>query len=108
MEKGLHNIIAAIETVTVLIPEESGRGAVSSIKLTNSSTAIVEVDLYLEDYNAADNSENPTHIVKTDIPAKTSLVLDDDMSFNNSVLSLVIKTTGAQITAATPLSIIIK
>jgi hypothetical protein len=46
--------------------------------------------------------------VTTDIPARTTLLLNEGLSFNNSILGLVIKTTGANLAAATPLSIIIK
>tara|TARA_R110000744_G_C18967365_1_gene517671 strand:- start:136 stop:456 length:321 start_codon:yes stop_codon:yes gene_type:complete len=106
MERGLYHITATSATVTPLRPIYGSNGNIKSIRLTNASTAVVNVDLYLEDSTAADAGRS--HIVKTDIPAKTTLLLNEGLSFNNSVLSLVVKTTGANLTAANPFSIIIK
>ena len=106
MEKGLYHIAATGSTVTSLIPIYGSRGAIKSIKLTNASAAVVTVDLYLEDSSAADAGRS--HIFVTSIPALTTVFLDDGVSFDNSVLSLNIKTSGASLAAATPLSIIIK
>jgi len=106
MEYGLHHIKATSATVTPLRPIYGSGGNVRSIRLTNASTAVVNIDLYLEDSTAVDDGRS--HIVTTDIPAKTTLLLNEGLSFNNSILGLVIKTTGANLAAATPLSIIIK
>jgi hypothetical protein len=99
MQKGLFNI----ETTgpTTLIPIYGSGGSISSIRLTNYSAAnVVTVDLYLEDA-AAVKSYMLNDLV---IPVAGSLLLDEHMSFDNSVLGLKIATTGT-----TPLlSVIIK
>jgi hypothetical protein len=106
MEYGLYHITATDPTVTPLRPIYGSSGSIKSIRLTNASAAVVNVDLYLEDSTAADAGRS--HIVTTDIPAKTTLLLNEELAFNNSVLGLVVKTTGANLSAATPFSIIIK
>tara|TARA_R110000796_G_scaffold214330_1_gene330324 strand:- start:463 stop:783 length:321 start_codon:yes stop_codon:yes gene_type:complete len=106
MEYGLYHITATSATITPLRPIYGSRGNIRSIRLTNASTAVVNIDLYLEDSTAVDAGRS--HIVTTDIPAKTTLLLDEGLSFNNSALGLVIKTTGDNLSAATPFSIIIK
>lgn len=106
MEYGLHHITATSPTVTPLIPIYGSRGNIGSIRLTNASAAVVSIDLYLEDSTAV--AAGRSHIVTTDIPAKTTLLLDEGLSFDNAVLGLVILTNGANLAAATPLSIIIK
>tara|TARA_R110002167_G_scaffold67163_3_gene189823 strand:- start:228 stop:548 length:321 start_codon:yes stop_codon:yes gene_type:complete len=106
MEYGLHHIIATGATITTLIPIHGSGGSIKSIRLTNASAAVVNVDLYLEDSTAVDSGRS--HIVTTDIPAKTTLLLNEGVSFDNSVLGLSVKTTGASLAAATPFSVIIK
>ena len=106
MEYGLYHITATSATVTPLRPIYGRRGLIKSIRLTNASAAVVNIDLYLEDSTAADAGRS--HIVTTDIPAKTTLLLDEGLNFDNTVLGLVVKTTGASLSAATPFSIIIK
>ena len=49
-----------------------------------------------------------TYILKTSIPASTSLLLDEGISFNNKTHALKLKTTGAGLAISTPLSVIIK
>ena len=106
MERGLYHIIATGPTVTSLIPIYGSEGGIKSIRMTNASAAVVNVDLYLEDSSAADAGRS--HLFTADMPAKTTLFLNEGISFNNAVLSLNIKTTGSGLTAATPFSIIIK
>ena len=48
------------------------------------------------------------YIVKTDIPAQTTLMLDNIPSVNNKKSTLKLKTTGAGLAISTPLSVIIK
>ena len=49
-----------------------------------------------------------TYILKTSIPASTSLLLDEGISFNNKTHALKLKTTGLDLAISTPLSVIIK
>ena len=101
MEKGLYNITSA--TTTTLIDFYKGKGSISFIRLTNvHSSTDVTVDLFLEDANS-----RKCYILKTDIPGKSSIFLEN-VSFNNSVLALKIITAGAGLGAHTPLSVIIK
>ena len=99
MEQGLTNITSA--TTTTLIPIYGSGGSVASIRLTNySASNAVTIDLYLEDA-AAVKSYILHDLV---IPVAGSLLLDEHMSFDNSVLGLKIMTSGT-----TPLlSVIIK
>tara|TARA_R110000765_G_C18475198_1_gene551794 strand:+ start:164 stop:484 length:321 start_codon:yes stop_codon:yes gene_type:complete len=106
MERGLHHITATGDTRTTLIPINGYGGSIKSIRITNCSAAVVSVDLYLESSAAADAGRS--HILLQDFPAKTSLLLDEEVGFDNAVLSLAIRTTGSGLTAALPLSIIIK
>lgn len=101
MEKGLYNITSA--TTTTLIDFYKGKGSISSIRLTNAHASTdVTVDLFLED-----TSGTKCYILKTDIPGKSSVFLEN-VSFNNAVLALKITTAGAGLGGSTPLSIIIK
>jgi|9_EtaG_2_1085328.scaffolds.fasta_scaffold23218_3 hypothetical protein len=101
MERGLYNIATA--TTTTLIDFYKGKGSISSIRLTNAHAATaVTVDLFLED-----ESSTKCYLLKTDIPGKASVFLEN-VSFNNSVLALKVTTAGSGLHAATPLSIIIK
>jgi hypothetical protein len=99
MEQGLTNITSA-DTFT-LIPIYGSGGSVSSIRLTNYSAAnAVTIGLYLEDAAAA-KSYMLNDLV---IPVGGSLLLDEHMSFDNSVLGLKIVTVGS----SPLLSVIIK
>lgn len=99
MEQGLTNITSA--TTTTLIPIYGSGGSVSSIRLTNySASNAVTIDLYLEDAAAA-KSYMLNDLV---IPVAGSLLLDEHMSFDNSVLGLKIVTVGT----SPLLSVIIK
>jgi len=102
MEKGLFNITEA--GTTTLIDIKTDRGAVNHITMTNThdSTAVT-VDLFLEDKSA-----NKSHIIKTDIPEKTALLLSEGLSFNNFNLSLKLTTSAGGLSTSTPLSVIIK
>tara|TARA_R110002012_G_C11542576_1_gene601587 strand:+ start:495 stop:800 length:306 start_codon:yes stop_codon:yes gene_type:complete len=101
MEKGLFNITEA--GTTTLIPIYGESGNVRSISLANTSSLEIIVDLFLQD-----SIGQNTYIIKTAIPSNVTLVLDDDMSFDNSVLGLILTTTAGSLSASTPLSIIIK
>ncbi len=106
MEYGLHHITATGSTRTTLIPIHGSGGSIKYIRLTNASSAVVSVDLYLEDSTAVDSGRS--HIVTTNIPANTALLLNEGVSFDNSVLGLSIRTAGASLSDSSPLSVIIK
>ena len=99
MERGLFDI--TINGPTTLIPIYSTGGNVRSIRLSNYSAANdITVDLYLED-----GSSNLSYIINDlVIPVATTLLLTEELSFDNSVLGMKIVTSGT-----TPLlSVIIK
>jgi len=104
MQRRLYNI--AEDTTTTLIPSGGSGGSITSIILTNSSTSSVDVDLYLAEIR--EDSTTNSHIATTNIPSKTSLLLEEGVSFDNSVLSLKITTSNGTLTGSNPLSIIIK
>ena len=106
MQRRLYNI--GSEKSTTLIPVGGSNGSIASIRLTNSSAAGVDVNLHL--YEERPTSPNDTaYIAVTNIPSKTTLLLNEGISFDNSVLGLKIETTnGGSLSDSTPLSIIIK
>ncbi len=98
MEYGLHHITTA--TTTTLIPIYGSRGSIKSISIANQhDTIAAHVDLYLDD------GTNTSYMVKSvEIPSGTTLVLDHNISFDNSVLGLKLVTVGTGL----PISVIIK
>ena len=102
MEKGLFNIASA--STTELIAIHNKTGGISSINMTNTHDSVaVTVDLFLEDKLGI-----KCRIVKTDIPGKTTLLLNDNLTFNNSTLGLKITTSGGGLSTSDYLSVIIK
>lgn len=98
MEYGLHHITSA--TTTTLIPIHGSGGAIKSISIANQhDNERAHVDLYLDD------GTNTSYMVKSAlIYPGTAMVLDHDISFDNSVLGLKLTTVGSGL----PLSVIIK
>ena len=83
MEYGLHHITSA--TTTTLIDTNSNRGGISSISICNQHASnVINIDVYLDD--------------------GTTLLLDHNLSFDNTVLSLKLVTTGSGL----PVSVIVK
>ena len=78
-------------TTTTLITKDSGvGGGIQKITIANKATATSnEILLDLHD------GSNTITILRTDIPPKTTLVLDDNLSFNSSVYNLRITTNSA-------------
>ena len=102
MESGLHNITSAATTTLADIYGRNGAVKYISLSNTHDSTAVT-IELFLED-----SSGNKSYIVKTDIPGKTTLVLSETISFDNSVLALKLTTSAGGLSTSTPLSVIIK
>jgi len=102
MERGLFNITSA--ATTTLIDTRTRQSKVSYIRMTNThDTTAVTIELFLED-----SSSNKVYILKTDVPAKTSFLLNENLSFDNSVLSLKLTTSAGGLSTSAPLSVIIK
>ena len=101
MQRGLFNITE--NTTTTLKAIRGGGGNIRSVSLANTSSADVVVELFLQD-----RSEVKAYIVKTTIPSNVTLLLDDDLSFDNSVLGLFLTAAGASLNDSTPLSVIVK
>ena len=86
MQKGLFNITGSSGDTTTLVPIESTLGNITSIRITNvHASNSLTVDLFLED---------SYYLKSTVIPAVTTLLLNEDLSFDSSVLNLKITTTG--------------
>ena len=102
MERGLFNITSA--TTTTLVDFRTRQSKVSYIRMANThdSTAVT-IQLFLED-----SSSSKVYILKTDIPGKTSLLLNENLSFDNGVLALKLTTSAGGLGTSTPLSVIIK
>ena len=99
MERGLFDI--TINGPTTLIPIYGTRGNIKSIRLSNySAVNDITIDLYLED-----GSSNLSYIINDlVIPVATTLLLTEELTFDNTVLGMKIVTSGT-----TPLlSVIIK
>jgi|21_taG_2_1085346.scaffolds.fasta_scaffold07360_5 hypothetical protein len=109
MQRRLYNIETSVSpTTTTLIPVGGSNGSIASIRLTNSSAAAVDVDLHLYEERPASVNDK-AYIAVTNIPSKTTLLLNEGISFDNSVLGLkIITTNGSSLSASTPLSVIIK
>ena len=108
MQRRLYNIATASPTTTTLIPVGGSNGSIASIRLTNSSAAAVDVDLHLYEEEPV-SANDKAYIVVTNIPSKTTLLLNEGVSFDNSVLGLkIITSNGSGLGVTTPLSIIIK
>ena len=102
MERGLFNITSA--TTTTLIDVRTKQSKNISIRMTNTSqSTAVRISLFLED-----DSSNKVYIATTDIPGLTSLLINEDLSFNNSTLALKLTTSAGGLSTSTPLSVIIK
>jgi len=106
MERGL-TIIPAAAADQVLIEKDSKRGSIKSISINNGhASTLATIDLYLKD--SAD-TPTKTYIVKNFvIPGGVTAVLDHNVSFDNTRLSLLITTVSGGIGAGTPISVIIK
>ena len=101
---GLFNITSA--TTTTLIPIYKDRGSISSIIFTNAhATADVNIQLFLED---DEPSPNKYYILSTDVPAKVSLFLNEDLGFNNNNFALKLTTQGSGLDLSNPLTVIVK
>tara|TARA_R100001224_G_C3924651_1_gene116555 strand:+ start:71 stop:394 length:324 start_codon:yes stop_codon:yes gene_type:complete len=98
MEYGLYHITSA--TTTTLIDSERNRGSINSISICNQHASDqIKVDLYLDD------GTNQSYIIKNVVIYQgTTLVLDHNISFDNSVLALKLTTTGTGL----PVSVIVK
>ena len=100
MESGLFNITSA--ATTTLIDFDAYGGDIDSIRISNNNNShSVTISLYLHDGTVANDAY---YVNGLDVPAKTSLLLNEGMSFDNSVLALKIITAGT----SPSISIIIK
>ena len=104
MKKGLFNIEG--NTDTPLIEEGVDAGSISSVRMTNTSTASVVVELTIKE--GPSGSVNTSHLVQTTIPAKTTLLVDEGLAFNNSIFSLNLKTSSGSLSSSVPLSVIVR
>ena len=94
--------ITSTQSDATLITHEAKRGAISSISISNQHASTDAVfDLYLKDELGTANN---IYIIKgVRIPAGTTLVLDDIVSFNNDMYSMKFTNTGGA-----PLSLIMR
>lgn len=90
MEKGLTNITSA--TSTVLIGFDSLKGNVNSIQISNNSSSnAVTISLFLYDGTTANNAYFFKNLV---LPVGVALFLNENLGFDDSVLSLILTTAG--------------
>jgi len=83
-----YNNIVTADTHT-LTPLASGFGSISSIHISNNDSNSTDIDVFL------DTGTNQYYFVKgLNVPANTSLVLDDSIPFDSNTYSLKITNTG--------------
>lgn len=88
MAYGLVNIASA--TTTTLIAKNNAAGSIRSINIANCSASnTVTVTLFLDD-----DTTQTSYIENVVIPTGTTLFLDNNIAFDNSVLSLKLTTVG--------------
>ena len=88
MAYGLVNITSA--TTTTLIAKNDAAGSIRSINIANCSASnAVTVTLFLDD-----DTIQTSYIENVVIPTGTTLFLDNNIAFDNSVLSLKLTTVG--------------
>ena len=104
MEQGHFNITSA--TTTTLVGRNTGRNRLQKISMCNThTTTAVTVQLFFED-DATD--PNKTYLVATSIPAQSTLVIEDFLSWEPTISSLKLTTDAGGLGTSTPLSVIIK
>ena len=87
MERGLYNISGAI--TTTLIEKDINRGALKLIRIANCNASNdVTIRLFLDD-----DTNQTSFVENLVIPSGATLELDN-ISFDNSVLSLKLQTAG--------------
>ena len=87
MERGLYNISGAI--TTTLIEKDTNRGALKLIRIANCNASNdVTIRLFLDD-----DTNQTSFVENLVIPSGATLELDN-ISFDNSVLSLKLQTAG--------------
>lgn len=106
MEAGLFDIQSA--TTTTLVDRLGYRGSISQVSICNQhATDAITVDLFLDDLKG--NADSDCYIIKnTSIPGGVTLVLDHNISFDNAVLALKLKTVGGSISSSNAVSVILK
>ena len=88
MEKGLFNISSA--TTTELIAKNSLGGSIKAIYIANcNATYAVTIKLFL-----TDGTNETSYVENLSIPVGCTLLLNENINFNNTNLALKITTTG--------------
>tara|TARA_R100001015_G_scaffold16769_1_gene8732 strand:- start:303 stop:608 length:306 start_codon:yes stop_codon:yes gene_type:complete len=95
----IYKNISSITTTTLIEKNGTTKGTIGIITIANhDNTDLVIVKLYLDDGGGVDAS-NPYTITETTIPPLATLVLDNNLSFDEKIYSLKIDTsTTAEIT----------
>ena len=90
MEYGL--ILVTSTDVQELIPIETGRGSIKSISLCNASASPATVRLFFSD--GRDTAKDTSLIENMVIPSGVTLVLDENLSFDNNALGMSFQMSG--------------
>lgn len=90
MEYGLTLVTGT--TVQKLIPIETGRGSIKSISLCNASASPATVRLFFSNDRSTD--EDVSILENMVIPSGATLVLDENLSFDNNALGLHFQMSG--------------
>jgi hypothetical protein len=86
----IYKAITSATTTTLITKDGEDSGNIKKITIANERNLdTTTVDLYLDD------GTNTYRIIRTDIPPKVTLVLDDNLSFDVKVYNLKLITSGA-------------
>ena len=86
----IYKNIASATTTTLITKGKSIGGGIRKITIANKATATSN-EILLELHDGSSTSHT---ILRTDMPPKTSLVLEDNLSFDSSKYSLIITTSS--------------
>jgi hypothetical protein len=100
MEQGLYRLATAGEHI--LIAERANRGVLEYMSICNNHVSSpATIKLFLHDGTAGNDVSIVENLI---IPSGVTLVINEGLSFNNSVLALKINIVGSGL----PISIILK
>ena len=86
----IYKAITSATTTTLITKSGNTGGSIKKMTIANERNFdTTTIDLYLDD------GTNTYRIIRTDIPPKVTLVLDDNLGFDSSIYNLKLVTSGA-------------
>tara|TARA_R100001198_G_C5167995_1_gene170152 strand:- start:418 stop:726 length:309 start_codon:yes stop_codon:yes gene_type:complete len=101
--RSYYTITSATTTTLRAIGSKATDGNIRAIRLTNShASTVVTIKLTISD------GTNTYIIAHQDIPARSSVVLKDLLSYDGTLYRLILSTVSAAIDASNPLTVIME